>query len=519
MENVYLTQIKNVLPRIFSLLDHDPTNKSYGCADRYWWSWKLTDFANGTFQGMAHGFARLLAHNLLPELIIKDSILHKIDIIFNGTKSIIRANGSLEEAFPFENSYCVTALVSYDLISCVMLIENHIDSSKKSTYIKIIEPMITFLKNNNETHAFISNHLATASVALYKWNILTGENDDKIANKLLNKILKHQSDEGWFLEYEGADPGYQSLCTYYLADLHYHRPDLNLIEPLRRSIQFLTYFIHPDGSFGGLYGSRNTRFYYPAGFEILAEQIVEAKMIAATMRNSIQGFKVVTLVCMDDPNLIPMFNAYCFAATSKNLIAESINIPCQSTKVWQKTFTKAGLLIGKGREHYTIISLHKGGVCYHFNKLETMINTGIIVENPAGDRFSTQAYQPQQHWEIKDNHIIINTPLTSLTRIMPTPFKFLILRLLCLTLMRVNSLNKIIKLSLVKLLITNKKSIPVFNIRTIKLGNKIEITDNLQQNHNEQFKILSGINNYSSIHMASQGYWQIQDEYQYDPKT
>ena len=36
--------------------------------------------------------------------------------------------------------------------------------------------------------------------------------------------------------------------------------DLGLLEPLRRSIQFLQYFVHPDGSFGGIYGSKS-RFY------------------------------------------------------------------------------------------------------------------------------------------------------------------------------------------------------------------------------------------------------------------
>ena len=89
---------------------------------------------------------------------------------------------------------------------------------------------------------------------------LTNECDDGRVRELLDRILKHQSAEGWFKEYEGADPGYQSLCTYYLADVHRMRPNFDLADPLRESVRFLWHFAHPDGSFGGIYGSRNTRF-------------------------------------------------------------------------------------------------------------------------------------------------------------------------------------------------------------------------------------------------------------------
>ena len=83
------------------------------------------------------------------------------------------------------------------------------------------------------------------------------------------------------MEYDGFDPGYQTLCTYYLAEADRTNPDLGLIEPLRRSIEFLCNFANPDGSFGGTYGCRNTRFYYPGGIEALAQTIPEAASLAS----------------------------------------------------------------------------------------------------------------------------------------------------------------------------------------------------------------------------------------------
>ena len=84
----------------------------------------------------------------------------------------------------------------------------------------------------------------------------------KKAELLLDRIINNQSEEGWFREYEGADPGYQTLCLHYLVDAHLKSRALNLSEPIAKSIRFLQYFAHPDGSFGGHYGSRCTRFYY-----------------------------------------------------------------------------------------------------------------------------------------------------------------------------------------------------------------------------------------------------------------
>ena len=63
--------------------------------------------------------------------------------------------------------------------------------------------------------------MATAVAALSRWDILVGDPKAlKKAEHLLDRILNNQSQEGWFMEYEGADPGYQTLCLHYLVDVH-----------------------------------------------------------------------------------------------------------------------------------------------------------------------------------------------------------------------------------------------------------------------------------------------------------
>ena len=64
--NIFYMEICKNLPRILSLFDNDYTSKSYGVGDRYYWAWGLTDFGNGTFQGVTNGLSRLWVSGLWP---------------------------------------------------------------------------------------------------------------------------------------------------------------------------------------------------------------------------------------------------------------------------------------------------------------------------------------------------------------------------------------------------------------------------------------------------------------------
>jgi len=513
----YISEVWAALPRVLASFDTNPSSWSNGQGDRFYWAWKLIDFGNGTFQGAAHGLARLLCSGLVPEGIAETAFLRRIEAMAEGAARLTRGNGSLEEAFPNESSFCVTALVAFDLLTAVELLDHRLESAVRVHVLDVVRPMIAFLHQANESHGLISNHLATATAALFKWEILAGEPGAARGRELLDQILRHQSEEGWFPEYQGADPGYQTLLMYYLADLHRLRPDLGLLEPLHRSIDFLWHFAHPDGSFGGLYGSRNTRFYYPAGLEFLRHEIPEAEALARAMRRSISERRVVTLAAMDAPNLVPMFNAYCWAAalTAGSQTAETVaspEIPALSQRVFRKAFRGAGLLVDKGEQHYTVISWHKGGVCCHFPAdSRPIINAGVAAKSASGRFFTSQAYEPTNLMEESGDTITVTAPMTAVTNRAPTPIEFLALRSLCLTLMRNLTVATWIKRFLVRLLITGKRHHPAINRRTIRLGKDLHIADQWSSSAQGLERLDFG-HPFSAIHMASQGYWQKQDD-------
>ena len=515
-ENPYLEDIKHSLPRLLALFDRDPLSKTCGVGDRYFWGWKLIDFGNGTFQGIAHGLARLLKNDVLPECISKTAVYALIDDIFTGTDFLCRKNGSMEEALPYESSFCVTALVAYDLLTTIELLDT-INPSTRDHYLEIIEPMIKFLLVAEEQHAFISNHLATAAAALFKWDKLVGSKPaEQRAKDILKQILDHQSTEGWFREYEGADPGYQSLCCYYLADIHQYRPDLQLLEPLRRSIVFLSFFAHPDGSFGGLYGSRNTRFYYPAGIEALSNYIPEAKALALFMRQSILRQKVVGLLAMDEPNITPMFNSFCWAAVllhqqGKNVPEQTCVLPQNIPGPWIKHFHHAGLIIGRQCQKYLVISAYKGGVCYCCDSHDTEIDCGVLAVDQNNVHYTTQGYQKENEVTVNDTQVTIISFFSKYKQPLPTPARFILLRLLSLTIMKNVYLCNLVKKLLVKLLITGQSKTHWKNKRTITWQKEISIHDEFVGKQSDTLKYFKNSKAFSVIHMASKGYWQRQD--------
>jgi len=81
----------------------------------------------------------------------------------------------------------------------------------------------------------------------------------------MDGIYSRQSEEGWFLEYEGADPGYQTLDMHYQA-LFFKETDCDriVLAHVEKSLEFLAYFLHPDGSIGGEYGSRSCPHFFRA---------------------------------------------------------------------------------------------------------------------------------------------------------------------------------------------------------------------------------------------------------------
>jgi hypothetical protein len=281
-------------------------------------------------------------------------------------------------------------------------------------------------------------------------------------------------------------------------------------------VRFLWNFAHPDGSFGGYYGSRNTRFYYPSGIRAMAADCPEAAALDRFMTEAIRSRAVVSLVTMDPPNLAPMFNSYAWAAALEVPpgATADLKVPCERTDRRASDFTECGLHIRVSPGYYTVISSSKGGVVAHYDRVAGRMvwDCGVVAEDRNGNRYTSQWSRHPAAATSEAGRLVVSSTLVRMNQRVPTPLDFLLLRAMNLTVMRFGFFSSLVKHFLVWLLITRKDQLPASVRREIipAEDGKIGIHDAWADSGVEGFELRSG-GAFRATHMASSGYWQKGD--------
>lgn len=490
----------------------DPFSATLGFADRIYWGWKTIDFANGTAQGAVHSLAILYKHRPNEN----QWLLTLIDQMIRATPKIIRSNGSAEEAYPQENSFCVTALVAFDLLSAIDIVGDQFEANAHEDYLEIIRPLIIFITNNGEEHAIISNHLATGVAAIVLWNKLARENSTR-HQELLSIIYANQSEEGWYKEYEGADPGYQTLCTYYLASAYLNTRDEELKLSLLRSAKFLKDLMHPDGSIGGLYGSRNTEVYYPGGIVALAKEFNEFAFLARHLAEGLKKGNHLLPDAIDANNFIPLLNSYAFA--SYHFSSEIVSIETEDlfyNIAQEKKYPHAGLFLKSTPNYFCILNFKKGGVIKLFNKKNRQLEVedgGLFGELSDGTKFSTQ--QLDNSTEFIQNSF--RSSFYKINESYPGLFQTMVIRIFALTIFKSVFLGNLFKKAIVQLLMTGKNRLKGVAHTTIWFHeDHVEVIQKLEKPNKCTF--VGHVGKAKAIHMASSGYF-IKPVFKINPKS
>ena len=325
------------------------------------------------------------------------------------------------------------------------------------------------------------------------------------AEKIIAAVINSGASEGWFREYGGFDAGYQTISTQYLAEIQNIRPNWGIGNELNKSVEFISNFLNPDGSFGGMIGSRQTNFFYPGGFHLLSKNNILAGKISNSAKNRIMLNQIVNLNSIDIGNLIPLFNSYCTAAI--NPVDTEIGY-LDANKNCRKVFQHSGIIIDIGENHKTIVSLRNGGIVQHYlEDQERTIDCGVIIKNKKNKLGTTQHFIKDLDYSIENSIIKLNSTIHQFSRELPTPVKFAIIRILAVTLFKNKRMLKIFKKLIVKRLITNQKNLKIKYTREIHLGENLQVNNLIELNQGEI--ILSNSTKFSPFHMASRGYWQI----------
>ncbi len=493
MKEFYAKIGLSIIPRIISLLDKNMYSKTYGCFDKNYWHYRAVDFPSGTAQCSVLALAlvykqKFPGNNFYGNKKIKDFVNAGISFMIKNCNK----DGSCDDYYPYERALGTTAFVLYSLTEAYLVL-----NEKNHEFERFFRKQADWILSNEDSGT-MANHMAVAGTALYNVYLIT--KDEKYRENAINKIkmvLSLQSNEGWFMEYEGCDPGYNTITIDFLAKYYKKSRDKSILNALEKAINFCSYFMHPDGSFAGEYGSRGTYHFFVDGFEILGKEfplgieIVEKYMIGR--KNG------------KDSHLEDDRNCH---VTSYNFLQSYLDYCDKRGKAFsfkndfEKYFNEAKIFVSKKGNYYLIISLAKGGVLKLFKKDELIYSDcGFIGKLKDGRVVSSQVIE--KHSIKVDKEIWVKGYFNNVKNELMNPKKMVVFRIALIISSLIN-LSKLIKRILTKKMILGKKKMPIMFERIFKFSkdgliikDKIDILDNIG------FKSLAIGSDYINIYVAS----------------
>ncbi|MCX7942119.1 MAG: hypothetical protein N2516_03370 [Dictyoglomaceae bacterium] len=504
MNNSYLKKILPEIPRLLGFLDKNLSSPNFGCFDRNYWHYSITDFPCARFQEAV--LTLTLLYNLKEpdnRYFNNDNILLFIKAGINFWCRIQKRDGSFDEWYPNEHSFVATAFSTYAISEALLLLRERIEDSNK--IIKYLKKAGDFLFYHEDFTA--CNQVAGSIIALYNIYLLTSEEKYKKGALLkLEKLEKIQREEGWFPEYQGPDIGYLSLTIDYLSKFYEKTKEERVKNMIDKALNFLAFFSHPDLSFGGEYGSRNTKYIIPSGIEYSARWNKSARRILSSLRKAIIEDKSVSPFNLDDRYLA--YIGYTYIQAYENFYEGELLDPLYKEE-FSKFFPESGIFIESNENFYIIGNLRKEGtIRVDFKKTGFSLRDSgpiIYIKNKKYSSFLNLKSKILLDYGYSVEGNLLRIPFNYMT-----PLKSLILKLLQILLGWNKVFSFFVKKLLRSILISYKRGSNVSLKRNIYIQKeKIVIEDEISSPVIID-KIIIGTEN-PYIYVPSSRYFQIQD--------
>ncbi len=451
----YLQEGLSYFPKLLELVDKNRLSETYGCFDRAFWHYRTSDFPSGMYQEavlpLALAFGLEAPHNpYFHEERIKELAVAGIDF----ARKSAHADGACDDYFPFERASGATAFSLYACTEAYQLLHlNHPD------FLAFFKKTGHYLAGYGyEESGILSNHKALIILSLFNVFLVTGDPFfKKQAQEKLEHLLSLQDSEGWFPEYEGADPGYLTFTIDFLAKYFRKSKDEKVIQPLVRAIEFASSFMHPDGSFGGEYGSRNTFHFVPHGFEVMAAFTPKA---ALTVNQFLDSMKTGKRSYIDDDRIFIHY-VYNYLQAYEDFYSNRQVGALFKDQTYQKHFPHASLLVQNSKAGYAVFSLAKGGVGKIFKeKRLALSDCGLVGKTEQGVKFISQVIAPREV-KLTENELVVEGDCYEHRDILFTPFLFVAFRLFMILVARFLPANAVRSLLQKKAILKRKKSFPL----------------------------------------------------------
>jgi hypothetical protein len=487
------------IPKILTLQDRNPLSKTYGCFDRNFWHYKIIDFPSG----MAAEFVWPLA--LAYALPIAGNPYHQQSAIRDWAEAGMvyaarsaHPDGSCDDYFPFEKAAGAAAF------SLLAGLESYVLLGLKNPEIEAyFKKRADWLAGHHESGR-LTNHQALIVLCLEKaGRMFATDRWDRLKAERLERVFEWQNEEGWFQEYEGADPGYHTLTVGLLSQLYELIPSDKMKTALEKAVRFAAHFVHPDGSFGGEYTSRNTYNFFPHGFEMAGRWLPEALAINDRI---LTGLAHGLGSCYADDHIVG-HHTWSYLLAYQNWVTDRpALVPLPQGRVH---FKNAGLVIERRGESVLYLALNKGGVFKYFagGKL-VQSDTQFAAQVQEGKLKLAVAHLVGQYdVELREDAITISGQLGWAKTKGMTTFNLVVLRALMFTVGRFNP--DLIRKLLQRVLITGKAPAPLHFQRTLSWqAGQLVVRDALTAESWEKVRAVGIGASQTSIYVVMSRTWQ-----------
>jgi hypothetical protein len=273
-------------------MDRTPLSPSFGCFDRDYWHFKTSDFPNAARQQGLLALTQLyLLESEENRYLKSDYILEMIVGAISYSHSIQKNDGSFDEWYNNERGWAgPTGYLVHTFARTYVLLKDQLPEASVGKLTTLIDRGAEHLCRSDEKHP-LSNHIAMAMLPLYEAYSITGNSDyhDKYIS-LKDRLLQlFNSEEGWGTEYDGPDPGYQTATISFLTQIYILSGEEWIVEFVKDSLRFVSYFAYPDGSFGGNVGSRHTSNIFYGGIEFWRDRLPVSSSLSSWIETTIKS--------------------------------------------------------------------------------------------------------------------------------------------------------------------------------------------------------------------------------------
>ncbi|MCC6180131.1 MAG: hypothetical protein IT305_32855 [Chloroflexi bacterium] len=490
LRSIYLEQAVSQMPRLLSLQDRNPLSPTYGSFHRLYWLDKSIDFPDAMAQFAVQALA--LAYTLdvpgnpyagQPKL--RDWIVAGLEY----WARIQHRDGSFDEFYPYERGWVgPTGFTLYAAIEAYQAVRDALTPDATQRILTAIRRAAHVVAAGESEEDKLANHHALACVAVWEAFELLGDPElERGFERLWRGLLTYRNvREGWWLEYDGADPGYLSATVSFLAKLHLCRPSPEIVDLAREAVEFASYFAYPDGHYGGSLGSRQTLHFYPHGVEVLADQIPLAGALAQRMLEGLRGGALVPPTIMPDRYMPWRMAEYLLAYRDARPRSNPLPALPYQREPFRRWFPEARIDVRRTDEGYVLANLAKGGVVRAFNVEASRLvysDCGILGRLADGRMVTSQWIAPGYQIAASDAELTVTGALQRMTSTTTfTPLKMALFRAGLASVGQSTRASHAIKGGIRRMLMFGTRSVPLCFRRRIRFEpGALTVTDVLQR--------------------------------------